>query len=158
MSSYIENFHFRIPQLFLKAGLTDVALNGHLSTFLLCDHRRSAKEMRTYLQDRLNLWKKLEKRNEKCALMGGMNEQEFHELFQRHINYLENLLAHPKRIQKAPEVHITSRVLASGKKTGNGSSAKKSAGGWGGWDSNPRPQGDVTIRAFPHNPLSLFYV
>lgn len=116
MSSYIENFHFRIPQLFLKAGLTDVALNGHLSTFLLCDHRRSAKEMRRHLQDRLNLWKKLEKRNEKCALMGGMNEQEFHELFQRHINYLENLIAHPKRIQKAPEVHITSRVLASGTK------------------------------------------
>lgn len=119
MSSYIEDFHFRIPTLFLKAGLTDIALNGHLSTFLLCDHRRSNKEMRTYLQARLNLWKKLKKRNEKCALVGGMSEQEFHELFQRYTDYLQNLIACPRKIKKTPEVHITSRVIVCGSKAAN---------------------------------------
>lgn len=49
MSSYIENFHFRIPQLFLKAGLANISLNGHLSTVLLCDARRGTKEMKAYL-------------------------------------------------------------------------------------------------------------
>jgi len=116
MSSYIENFHFKIPQLFLKAGLTDVALNGHLSTFLLCDTRRSAREMRTHLQARLNLWKKLKKRNEKCALMGGMKKEEFHELFQKYTDYLENLITHPRKIKKTPEVHIVSRVIVCGSK------------------------------------------
>jgi hypothetical protein len=113
---YIEDFHLRIPKLFLKAGLTDVAMNGYLSTFLLCDTRRSTKEMRTYLQAKLNLWKKLEKRNKKCALMNGMKEQEFHELFQRYTDYLENLITHPKKIKKTPEVHIVSRVIVRGSK------------------------------------------
>lgn len=119
MSSYIEDFHLRIPQLFLKAGLTDITLNGYLSTFLLCDTRRSTREMRTHLQARLNLWKKLEKRNEKCALVGGMTYQEFHELFQRYTDYLENLIAHPRKIKKTPEVHVVSRVIVCGTKAGN---------------------------------------
>jgi hypothetical protein len=119
MSSYIENFHFKIPQLFLKAGLADVALNGHLSTFLLSDTRRSMVEMRTHVQARLNLWKKLKKRNEKCALMGGMTKQEFQELFRRHANYLEDLIANPRKIKKTPEVHMVSRVIVSGVKTAN---------------------------------------
>jgi len=119
MSTYIENFHFKIPQLFLKVGLTDIAMNGHLSTFLLCDPRRSTKEMRTYLQARLNIWKKLEKRNEKCALLGGMTEQEFHELHQRYSEYLENLISHPTEIRKTTEVHLTSRIIVCGTKTVN---------------------------------------
>ena len=40
--------------------------------------------MRKYLQAKLNLWKKLEKRNEKRALVGGIKEEEFHELFQNY--------------------------------------------------------------------------
>lgn len=116
MSSYIEDFHLRIPQLLLKAGLTDVHMNGYLSTFLLCDTRRSTKEMRAYLRAKLSIWKKLEKRNEKCALLGGMKEQEFHELFQRYTDYLENLIAHPGKIKKTPEVHIVSRVIVRGNK------------------------------------------
>ena len=114
MSAYVENYHLRIPELFLKVGLTDITMNGYLSTFLLCDTRRSTKEMKAYLQARLNLWKKLEKRNEKCALLGGMKKQEFHELSQRHTDYLENLIAHPRKIKKTPEVHIVSRVIVCG--------------------------------------------
>jgi len=119
MSSYIEDFHLRIPGLLIKAGLTDITSNGYLSTFLLCDARRSTREMRAHLQARLNLWKKLEKRNEKCALVGGMTEQEFHELFQRYTDYLENLIAHPGKIRKTPEVHVISRVIVCGTKAAN---------------------------------------
>jgi hypothetical protein len=119
MTSYIENVHFKIPHLFLKAGLTDVASNRHLSTSLLCDTRRSTAEMRTPLQARLNLWKKLEKRNEKCVLVGGMKEQEFQELFRRYTDYLEDLIANPNKIKKTPEVHIVSRVIVCGVKVAN---------------------------------------
>jgi ubiquinone/menaquinone biosynthesis C-methylase UbiE len=116
MSTYIENYHLKIPQLFLKAGLADVNLNGYLSTFLLCDTRRSMKEMKAYLQARLRLWRKLEKRNKKCALMGGMNEEEFQELFRRYTNYLEDLVTHPRKIKQTPEVGIVSRVIVCGAK------------------------------------------
>lgn len=116
MSSYIENFHFRIPQLLLKAGLADISLNGHLSTFLLCDARRSTKEMKTYLQAKLNLWRKLAKRNKKCALVGGMKEEEFSELSQRYTDYLEDLIKHPEKIKKTPEVNMVSRVIVCGGK------------------------------------------
>jgi len=116
MSTYIENYHLKIPQLFLKAGLADVSLNGYLSTFLLCDTRRSMKEMKAYLQARLSLWRKLEKRNKKCALMGGMNEEEFQELFRRYTNYLEDLVTNPRKIRQTPEVGIVSRVIVCGAK------------------------------------------
>ena len=116
MSTYIENYHLKIPQLLLKAGLADVSLNGYLSTFLLCDTRRSMNEMKTYLQARLRLWRKLEKRNKKCALMGGMNEEEFQELFRRYTNYLEDLVTHPRKIKQTPEVGIVSRVIVCGAK------------------------------------------
>jgi len=116
MSGYIENFHFRIPQVFLKAGLTSISLNGHLSTFLLCDSRRSTGEMKAYLQARLALWRKLAKRNKKCALVGGMKEEEFNELFRRYTDYLEDLVTHPEKIKKTPEVNITSRVIVCGVK------------------------------------------
>ena len=118
MPNYIEDFHFRIPQLFLKAGLTEITLNGHLSTFLLCDQRRSMEEMRTHLQARLNIWKKLKKRNEKHALMGGMEKREFQELFQKYTDYLENLIAHPRKTKTTPEVHLTSRLIVCGSKVG----------------------------------------
>ena len=114
MSNYVEDFHLKITKLFLKAGLTDTAMNGHLSTFLLCDARRSTEEMRTHLQARLNLWKKLERRNEQLAFVGGMNEKEFHELYQRYTDYLENLITHPSLIKKTPEVHMVSRVIVCG--------------------------------------------
>ena len=116
MSSYIENFHFRIPQLFLKAGLADISLNGHLSTFLLCDTRRSTKEMKTYLKAKFSLWRKLAKRNKECALVGGMKEEEFNELFQRYTDYLEDLITHHEKIKKTPEVNIVSRVIVCGAK------------------------------------------
>ncbi|MCW4052328.1 MAG: class I SAM-dependent methyltransferase [Candidatus Bathyarchaeota archaeon] len=116
MSTYIENFHYRIPELFLKAGLTDISLNGHLSTFLLCDARRSIREMKTYLRARLDLWNKLENRNKECAVVGGMKEEEFHELFLRYTDYLEDLITHPEEIRKTPEVNIVSRVIVCGRK------------------------------------------
>jgi ubiquinone/menaquinone biosynthesis C-methylase UbiE len=116
MSSYIENFHLRIPQLFLKAGLADLSLNGHLSAFLLCDARRTTKEMKAYLQARLNLWTRLEKRNRKCAVVGGMKEEQFKELFQGYRDYLVDLIARPDRIKKTPEVNLISRVIACGTK------------------------------------------
>jgi len=116
MSSYIENFHFRIPQLFLKAGLADISLNGYLSTFLLCDVRRSTKEMKTYLQARLDLWRKLAGRNRQCAMVGGMKEEEFNELFQRYSCYLKDLITHPRKIRTTPEVNIVSRVIVCGSK------------------------------------------
>lgn len=115
MSDYIEDFHFKIPQLFLKAGLTDVTMNGHLSTFLLCDTRRSRKEMKTYLQAKVDLWRKLAKRNKKLVLAGGMKEEEFNELYQRYNGYLEDLIAHPKKIRETPEVNVVSRVIVCGK-------------------------------------------
>lgn len=117
VSGPIEDFHFKIPQLFFNAGLTDVAMNGYLSTFLLCDIRRSTKEMRAYLQARLNIWRKLEKRNEKHASVGGMNKQEFHELSERYADYLENLIAHPRKIKETPEVHIVLRVIVRANKS-----------------------------------------
>jgi len=117
MSSYVEDFHLKIAQLFLKAELTDIAMSGHLSTFLLCDSRRSTKEMRTHLRARLSLWKRLERRNARCALVGGMNKEEFRELSQRYTDYLENLITHPSMIKKAPEVHMVSRVIVCGVKS-----------------------------------------
>jgi ubiquinone/menaquinone biosynthesis C-methylase UbiE len=116
MSSYIENFHLRIPQLFLKAELADLSLNGHLSAFLLCDARRTTKEMKAYLQARLSLWTRLEKRNRQCAIVGGMKEEEFDELFQGYKGYLVDLITHPQRIKKTPEVNLVSRVIACGTK------------------------------------------
>jgi hypothetical protein len=107
--------HFKIPRLFLKAGLANISLNGHLSTFLLCDTRRSTKEMKAYLQAKLGLWRKLAKRNNECALVGSMKEEEFNELYQRYTDYLEDLITHPKKIKKTPEVHIVSRVIVCGK-------------------------------------------
>jgi len=65
------------------------------------------------------LWEKLEKRNEKCALLGGMKKQEFRELFQRYTDYLEKLINHPREIAKTPEVHIVSRVIVCGIKVSN---------------------------------------
>jgi ubiquinone/menaquinone biosynthesis C-methylase UbiE len=116
MSSYIENFHLRIPQLFLDAQLADLSLSGHLSAFLLCDARRTTEEMKAYLQARLNLWKRLEKRNRKCAIVGGMKEEEFNELFQGYKDYLVDLITHPEKIKKTPEVNLISRVIACGTK------------------------------------------
>ena len=116
MSTYVENYHLRIPELFLKAGLADVSLNGYLSTFLLCDARRSMKEMKAYLKARLGLWRRLEKRNRKCALMGGMSKEEFQELFLRYSNYLEDLVTDPRKIKQTPEVAIVSRVMVCGNK------------------------------------------
>jgi ubiquinone/menaquinone biosynthesis C-methylase UbiE len=116
MSSYIENFHYKIPQLFLEAGLTNVSLNGHLQTFLLCDTRRSTKEMKAYLQARLDMWIKLAKRNRELVLVGGMKEEEFNELYQGYANYLEDLITHTKKIKKTPDVEIISRVIVCGTK------------------------------------------
>lgn len=116
MSTNIENFHFRIPQLFLKAGLTGVSLNGHLSTFLLCDARRSKREMRAYLRARLRLWRRLVNRNKECALVGGLKGEEFSELSKRYTDYLEDLIVHPNRIVRTPEVNIVSRVILCGRK------------------------------------------
>jgi ubiquinone/menaquinone biosynthesis C-methylase UbiE len=117
MSDYVQdNFHFKIPQLLLKAGLADISLNGHFATFLLCDIRRSIKEMKAYLQARLRLWRKLVRRNKECALLGGMNEEEFNELLQRYTDYLEGLIMHPAKIKKTPEVNIVSRIIAYGTK------------------------------------------
>ena len=117
VSTSIEDFHLKIAQLFLKAGLTDITMSGHLSTFLLCDSRRSTDELRTHLRTRVRLWKKLEKRNEHCALVGGMSEKEYRELSKRYTDYLENLIAHPAMIKKTPEVHMVSRVITCGTKS-----------------------------------------
>jgi len=117
MSTYVENYHYRIPELFLKAGLTDISLNGHFSTFLLCDARRNIKEMKTYLQAKLNLWKRLKNRNMKCAVVGGMKEEEFHELFQKYLSYLEDLVTNSEKIKKTPEVNIVSRIIVYGRKS-----------------------------------------
>jgi uncharacterized protein YbgA (DUF1722 family) len=73
--------------------------------------------MRTHLRARLSLWKRVEKRNEKCALVGGMNEKEFREFSQRYTDYLENLIAHPSVIKKTAEVHMVSRVIVCGIKS-----------------------------------------
>ena len=116
MSSYVENFHYRIPQLFLEAELANISLNGHLQTFLLCDTRRSTKEMKAYLQARLNMWIKLAKRNRELVLVGGMKEEEFNELYQGYANYLEDLITHTKKIKKTPDVEIISRVIVCGTK------------------------------------------
>jgi ubiquinone/menaquinone biosynthesis C-methylase UbiE len=116
MSSYTENFHYRIPQLFIEAGLANVSLNGHLSTFLLCDTRRSTKEMKAYLQARLSMWRKLARRNRELVLVGGMKEEEFNELYQRCTDYLEDLITHPRKIKKTPDVNMISRIIVCGTK------------------------------------------
>jgi ubiquinone/menaquinone biosynthesis C-methylase UbiE len=115
-SSYIENFHYRIPQLFLEAGLANIGLNGHLSTFLLCDTRRSTKEMKAYLQARLSLWRKLAKRNRQLVSAGGMKKEEYNELYQKYTNYLKDLITHPRKIKRTPDVNIISRVIVCGTK------------------------------------------
>jgi hypothetical protein len=61
------------------------------------------------LRARLSLWKRFERRNARCALVGGMNEEEFRELSQRYTDYLENLITHPSMIKKTPEVHMFPR-------------------------------------------------
>ena len=116
MSGYIENFHYRIPQLFLEAELANISLNGHLSTFLLCDTRRSTKEMKAYLQARLGMWRKLAKRNRELVSTGGMKEEEFNELYQGYTYYLEDLITHPRMIKKTPDVNIISRIIVCGTK------------------------------------------
>jgi len=117
MSKYVENYHFRIPELFMKAGLTNIRLNGYLPTFLLCDTRRTTKEMKAHLEARLGLWKKLENRNKKCAALGGMNEQEFQELNQKYTAYLQDLITHPRKIRNTPELHVYSRLIVHGTKS-----------------------------------------
>jgi hypothetical protein len=71
------------------------------------------------LEAKLDIWRRLRKRNEKCTLEGGMNKQEFRELFQRYANYLENLIAHPQKARETPEVNIVSRVIVCGTKVSN---------------------------------------
>jgi hypothetical protein len=75
--------------------------------------------MKKHLQARLNLWRKLASRNRECALVGGMKEEEFNQLFQKHSDYLEDLIAHPEKIRETPQVNITSRVIACGTKVEN---------------------------------------
>ena len=116
MSKFIENIHLKLPELFLKAGLKNITLNGYLSTFLLCDQRRNIKEMQEHLRARLKLWQKLEKRNFESALLGGMKKEEFEELFQRYAAYLKELVNKPEKIKKTPEVEIISRVIVRGEK------------------------------------------
>lgn len=118
MSKYIENVYLKLPKLFLKAGLTNITLNGYLSTSLLCDSRRDIQEMQRHLKARLNLWQKLEKRNRECALIGGMKEEEFEELSQRYVNYLGSLINNPEKIRQTPQVEIVSRVIVCGRKKG----------------------------------------
>jgi hypothetical protein len=72
--------------------------------------------MKTHLQAKLDLWRKLTKRNEKCALVGGMKTEEFDELSQRYSHYLKDLITHPEKIKKTPEVNIVSRVIVRGTK------------------------------------------
>lgn len=118
-SSLIENFHLKIPQLFLNAGLSDITMNGHLSTFLLCDSRRSTSEMRSYLQAKLDSCNQHAEKNLECALMGGMKKEEYHELLRKYTKYLEDLIKHPRKIKKTPEVNIVSRVIVCGRKVAN---------------------------------------
>ena len=116
MTEYVENVYLRLPQLFLKAGLANITLNGYLSTFLLCDTRRNIKEMQRWLKARLDLWRKLKKRNEECAIIGGMSEEEFGELFQRYADYLTSLVNNPEEIKHTAEVEIVSRAIVCGNK------------------------------------------
>jgi hypothetical protein len=116
MSGFIGDIHLRLPELFLKAGLKNVALRGYLSTFLLCDRRHGIEEMQKHVQAKLGLWKKLEKRNRNYALFGGMSEEEFEELFRKYRAYLNELAEKPAKITETPEVEIVSRVIVTGKK------------------------------------------
>lgn len=116
MSNHVEKIYLKLPQLFLKAGLTNITLNGYLSTFLLCDTRRNIEGIQRYLKARLDLWQKLKKRNRECALIGGMNEKEFDELFQRYVDYLGSLVRNPEKIRQTAEVEIVSRVIVCGSK------------------------------------------
>jgi hypothetical protein len=72
--------------------------------------------MKAYLQARLSLWTRLEKRNRACATVGGMKVKEFNELFQGYRDYLVDLITHPEKIKKTPEVNLVSRVIACGTK------------------------------------------
>lgn len=119
MSQYTENIHLKLPQLFLEAGLTEIRLNGYLSTFLLCDPRRNIEEMQRYVEDRLRLWQRLKKRNKECAVTGGMSKGEFQELFQLYSNYLSNLANNPDKIRQTAEAEILSRVIVHGLKHGD---------------------------------------
>jgi len=116
MTKYIENVYLRLPQLFLEAGLTNITLNGYLSTYLLCDTRHSIKEIQRWLKARLDLWQKLNERNKECALLGGMSAEEFKELSQRYADYLDSLVNNPEKIRYTAEVEIVSRVIVCGNK------------------------------------------
>ncbi|KYH40175.1 MAG: hypothetical protein AYL32_012920 [Candidatus Bathyarchaeota archaeon B26-2] len=116
MSNYIEDIHLKLPELFLKAGLTKITFHGYLSTFLLCDSRHNIEEMQKYLKDRLDLWRKLKERNRECAIIGGMTAEEFEELFQRYVDYLESMVRNPNKIRETAEVEIVSRVIICGSK------------------------------------------
>lgn len=116
MSKYLENIHLKLAELFLKAGFKNTTLNGYLSTFLLCDSQHEIGEMLEHLKARLNVWRKLRRRNEECAHKGGMSREEFQELFQKYAGYLTNLIRNPEKIKETPEVEIISRVIASGEK------------------------------------------
>jgi SAM-dependent methyltransferase len=114
MSDYIENIYLKLPELFFKAGMTNVTLNGYLSTFLLYDLRHDLKEMQKHLKTRFDLWRKLEERNRECTRIGGMSGEEFEELFQRYAVYLGGLIRTPNRIRKTAQVEIVSRVIVCG--------------------------------------------
>lgn len=116
MSGFIGDIHLRLPRLFLRAGLKNVALRGYLSTFLLCDPRHNIEKMQKHLEAKLGLWKKLEKRNRNYALFGGMSEEEFKELFRKYTAYLNELAEKPVKITEIPEVEILSRVIVTGEK------------------------------------------
>jgi ubiquinone/menaquinone biosynthesis C-methylase UbiE len=116
MTDYIEKIHLKLPELFLKAGLKNITLNGYLSTFLLCDTRHQITEIRKHLKARLELWKKLKERNRECACIGGMSGEEFEELFQRHSDYLSDMIRYTDKIKRTAQVEIVSRVIVSGSK------------------------------------------
>lgn len=116
MPDYIDKIHLKLPELLLKAGLTNIILNGYLSTFLLCDLRHEIEEMQKYLKARLDLWRKLKKRNKECAHIGGMNTEEFEELFQRYADYLDDMIRNPSKIRQTAEVEVVSRVIVCGNK------------------------------------------
>lgn len=73
--------------------------------------------MREHLKAKLVLWRRLEKRNEKCAVVGGMKEQEFQEFNERYAQYLEDIVANPSKIRVTPEINAVSRVIVCGSKT-----------------------------------------
>lgn len=104
----------KLPELFLKAGLTDIKAECFFDTDLDCDSRMSIEQRRKYLADRLIAIELLTKQARSLAIAGGMSKREFEIYHKQRVLRLRNLIEHPFSIKTSPFITISSNFVTTG--------------------------------------------